>query len=239
MGFFDGWNDTSSVVSRKSHKSHKSSHKRHKREKSSRSRSRSRERRSSKHQRSSSPGLEGLLGEDGNYAQNNASRGSFFGLGNSSTRSFFSVGRSPSYYKRSPRANYMNRAYKKLKRLLRDLVYWAKRHPVKVFMLVIMPLITGGALTALLARFGLRLPANIQRMLGMAAKTAGGTAGGIGLMGSAARMVSGGLGGNSTDDLLGYGEGLHYERRLTEYTDFSGGSSSGGGFFKSIGKFFS
>lgn len=238
MGFFDGWNDTSSVVSRKSHKSHKSSHKRHKREKLSRSRSRSKERRSSK--RSPSPGLESLLGEDSNYAQNNASRGSFFGLGNGSTRSFFSTGRSPSYYKRSPRANYMNRAYKKLKRLLRDLVYWAKRHPVKVFMLVIMPLITGGALTALLARFGLRLPANIQRMLGMAAKTAGGTAGGIGLMGSAARMVSGGLGGNhSTDDLLSYGEGLHYERRLTEYTDFGSSSGGGGGFFKRIGNFFS
>ncbi|KAI0485991.1 hypothetical protein F4859DRAFT_468500 [Xylaria cf. heliscus] len=236
MGFFNSWGgDGASVVSRKSHKSHKSSSHKHKRDKSG-SRSQSRERHSKRHD---SSGLGGLLGEDGNYSKNNASRGSFFNLGNSSTRSFFSMGRSPSYYKRSPRANFMTRAYKKLKRLLRDLVYWAKRHPVKVFMLVIMPLITGGALTALLARFGLRLPAGIQRMLGIAAKTAGG-GGGIGLMGEAVRMATGGRGGNSSLD-HGYGGGLHYEKRRTEYTDYGGSSSSGkgGGFFSGIRNFFS
>lgn len=37
---------------------------------------------------------------------------------------------------------------------------------MKVFMLVIMPLITGGALTTLLAKFGVRLPPNIVRMFG-------------------------------------------------------------------------
>ncbi|KAI0401842.1 hypothetical protein F4802DRAFT_578603 [Xylaria palmicola] len=227
MGFFDSWGDGASVISRKSHKSHKSSsHKHHKRDKS-RSRSASRERRSKRHSSS------GLFGDDSNYAKHNESRGSFFNLGNSSTRSFFSIGRSPSYYKRSPRANFMTRAYKKLKRLLRDLVYWAKRHPVKVFMLVIMPLITGGALTALLARFGLRLPAGIQRMLGLAAKTAGG-GGGIGLMGEAVRMATG-LGGNSSANHTG----LHYEKRRTEFTDFAGGSGGGGGFFSGVGKFFS
>ncbi|RWA09737.1 hypothetical protein EKO27_g5368 [Xylaria grammica] len=228
MGFFDSWGDGASVVSRKSHKSHKSSH-RNKRDKS-RSRSHSRERRSKRH----SSGLEDLLGED--YSKNNASRGSFFNLGNSSTRSFFSTGRSPSYYKRSPRANFMTRAYKKLRRLLRDLMYWAKRHPVKVFMLVIMPLITGGALTALLARFGLRLPATIQRMLGVAAKTAGGT-GTVGLMGEAVRMATG-LGNKSGTD-RGYDGSLHYEKRRTEYSDYSDGGSGGGGFLSGIGKFFS
>ncbi|KAF2972975.1 hypothetical protein GQX73_g647 [Xylaria multiplex] len=231
MGFFDSWGDGASVVSRKSHKSHRSSSHKHKRDKS-RSRSQSRERRSKRH--SSSGGLGDLFGEE--YSKQNASRGSFFGLGNSSSRSLFSSGRSPSYYKRSPRANFMTRAYKKLKRLLRDLLYWAKRHPVKVFMLVIMPLITGGALTALLARFGLRLPATIQRMLGLAAKTAGGT-GTVGLMGEAVRMATG-LGNNSSAD-RGYDAGLHYEKRRTEYTDRSGGSGGGGGFFNGIGKFFS
>ncbi|KAI1365693.1 hypothetical protein F5Y08DRAFT_170451 [Xylaria arbuscula] len=246
MGFFDSWgNDGASVVSRKSHKSHKSSssHK-HKRDKS-RSRSHSRERRHKRRSSSGLGGLGGLLGDDSNYSKHNASQKSFFNLGNSSTRSFFSTGgRSPSYYKRSPRANFMTRAYKKLKRLLRDLVYWAKRHPFKVFMLIIMPLITGGALTALLARFGLRLPAGIQRMLGLAAKTAGGT-GGIGLMGEAVRMATG-LGGNNSsshnnDHGYGYDGGLHYERRETEYTNYSGGggSSGGGGFFSKVGKFFS
>ncbi|KAI0100359.1 hypothetical protein GGR51DRAFT_532664 [Nemania sp. FL0031] len=238
MGFFDGWGDNVSVISRKSHKSHKSSSHKHKRDKS-RSRSHSQERHSKRH---SSSGIGGLFGDEGNYSKHNSSRGSFFNLGNSSTRSFLSMGggRSPSYYKRSPRPNFMTRAYKKLKRLLRDLVYWAKRHPVKVFMLVIMPLITGGALTALLARFGLRLPAGIQRMLGLAAKTAGG-GGGIGLMGEAVRMATG-LGGNSSAN-RDYEADLRYEKRQTEYTDYSGRRGGGGGFFSGIGsgigKFFS
>jgi hypothetical protein len=130
----------------------------------------------------------------------------------------------------------MTRAYKKVKRLLRDLIYWAKRHPMKVFMLVIMPLITGGALTALLARFGLRLPAGIQRMVGLAAKTAGG-GGSIGLMGEAVRMATnlGGNGSASASVERGYDDGLAYERRRTEYT----GSGGGGGILGGIGKFFS
>ena len=41
-----------------------------------------------------------------------------------------------------------------------------KRHPMKVFMLVIMPLITGGALTGLLAKFGVRLPHGLEKMFG-------------------------------------------------------------------------
>ncbi|KAI1172550.1 hypothetical protein F4777DRAFT_511341 [Nemania sp. FL0916] len=231
MGFFDSWGDGASVISRKSHKSHRSSsHKHHKRERSH-SRSHSRPRHSKRH---SSSGLGALFGEDSSYSKHNASRGSFFNLANGSTRSFFSIGRSPSYYKRSPRANFMTRAYKKLKRLLRDLVYWAKRHPMKVFMLVIMPLITGGALTALLARFGLRLPAGINRMLGVAATTAGG-GGSIGLVGEAMRMATSGLGGNAS---AGEGE-YRYEKRQTEYTDYSGRRGGGGGFLSGIGKFFS
>lgn len=46
---------------------------------------------------------------------------------------------------------------------------------MKVFMLVIMPLITGGALTGLLARFGIRLPGGLEKMFG------GGGSGGIGI----------------------------------------------------------
>lgn len=41
-----------------------------------------------------------------------------------------------------------------------------KRHPIKVFMLVIMPLITGGALAALLKKFGIRLPGGLEKMIG-------------------------------------------------------------------------
>lgn len=83
-----------------------------------------------------------------------------------------------------------------MKRLFRDLVHWAKRHPWKVFFLVIMPLITGGFLTALLARFGLRIPPMIERMLSTASKAASGDS--VGLVGDAVRMASGGLGGGSS-----------------------------------------
>jgi hypothetical protein len=71
--------------------------------------------------------------------------------------------------------------YTKLRRLLRDLVYYMKKHPMKVFILVIMPLITGGALTGLLAKFGLRLPGGIEKMFGAAAGS--GVGGGLGGMG--------------------------------------------------------
>ncbi|KAI1333023.1 hypothetical protein F5Y16DRAFT_354599 [Xylariaceae sp. FL0255] len=226
MGFWDGW-DGASVISRKSHKSSS-----HKHRKQSKSRSRSPSRHNKHHSHS---GLGGLFGGDSHYSKHNASRGSFFNLGhNNSTRSFFGIGRSPSYYKRSPRSNFMTRTYKKLKRLLRDLMYWAKRHPMKVFMIVIMPLITGGALTALLARFGLRLPQSLTRMMGIAAKTASGDS--IGLVGEAVRMASG-LGGNGSVSIeRGYDHGLQYERRArTEY----GHGGGGGGFMSGLGKIFS
>lgn len=52
-----------------------------------------------------------------------------------------------------------------------------KKHPMKVFILVVMPLITGGALTGLLAKFGIRLPGGVEKMFGMA----GGSSGGYGV----------------------------------------------------------
>jgi hypothetical protein len=82
----------------------------------------------------------------------------------------FSTGRSSSsYYKRSPRDGYLRKLYSKLRRLLRDLMYYLKKNPVKVFMLVIMPLLTGGALTGLLAKFGIRMPAGLGKMFGSGA----------------------------------------------------------------------
>ncbi|PHH68363.1 hypothetical protein CDD80_7580 [Ophiocordyceps camponoti-rufipedis] len=82
----------------------------------------------------------------------------------------------------------MQRAYRRLRRLLRDLVRYAKRHPWKVFLLVIMPLVTGGALSALLARFGLRMPPHLERLLGIASHAASGD--GIGLVSDAVRFAS-------------------------------------------------
>ncbi|KAK6865208.1 hypothetical protein PG990_005350 [Apiospora arundinis] len=238
MGFFDGW-DGGSVVSRKtSHGSKKSSS--HKSSKKSRSHSPER------HRHSAST-LEGLLGGGSSPKHHTtSSRGSFFGLGNSSSKSFFGgLGRSSSYYKRQPRNNFVQRMYKKLKRLLRDLVYYAKRHPMKVFMLVIMPLITGGALTALLARFGLQLPPGIERMLGIAAKTASGDS--FGLMGEAVRMAGGmGSSGSNSHSTSHYDRGYDGDMRWerTTYQDegwghgWGGDSGWGSGFTSGFSKMF-
>ena len=65
---------------------------------------------------------------------------------------------SSSYYRRRPRDGYIRRLIHQLKRILRDLYGYARRHPIKVFMLVVMPLVTGGALHNVLRQFGIRLP---------------------------------------------------------------------------------
>ncbi|KAI1640007.1 hypothetical protein F4809DRAFT_556132 [Biscogniauxia mediterranea] len=232
MGFWDGL-DSASVISRKSSHSrgHRSSSSLHK---SKKSRSRSPTRPSKHHHRTSS-GLDSIWEAESRASSPRDSAASFFNLGNSSSRSFFSTGRSSSsFYRRSPRSSFLQRTYKKLRRLLRDLVYYAKRHPLKVFVLVVMPLITGGALTALLARFGLRLPPGVERMLGVAARTASGD--GIGLVGEAMRMVSG-AGGSGAGIRVerGRGDGVRWERR-TEYTD---GGDWSGGILEGLNKFFS
>ena len=78
-----------------------------------------------------------------------------------------------SSYKRSPRHGFMARMYSRLRHLLKRLMHFLKTNPVKVIMLVIMPLITGGALGGLLSRFGIRLPASLAGL----AKLAGGGGG--------------------------------------------------------------
>ncbi|KAI1470156.1 uncharacterized protein F4812DRAFT_421674 [Daldinia caldariorum] len=243
MGFFD-WedeDDADSVISSSTRKSHSTTHHR-----SSKSRD------SPRSHRSKRPGS--VYGGDSHYSKHSSSRGSFFGLGNGSTRSFFSLGghSNSSYYKRQPRSSFIQRTLKKLRRLLRDLIYYAKRHPIKVFMLVVMPLITGGALTALLARFGLRLPPTIERMLGVAARAGSGDS--VGLMNEAVRMaggMGGGGGGSGRNDSssladyrahardnYGYGHGdFRWERHREEYRTESHGHDRG--FFGSIRDFFS
>ncbi|KAI1383525.1 uncharacterized protein F4822DRAFT_420903 [Hypoxylon trugodes] len=236
MGSWD-W-DGESVISTSTRRSRSGHHK------TSKSRDSSRSHRSSKRH----SGLASFFGVGGNhshrstsgshYAKNNASKSSLFNLagGNNSTRSFFSFGRSNSYYKRQPRSSFLQRTLKKLKRLLRDLVYYAKRHPLKVFMLVIMPLITGGALTALLARFGLRLPPTIERMLGVAARAGSGDS--TGLMSEAVRMA-GGLGRHESISIERAPHGHHNDYQWERRREYHGESSGSGGFFSGIRDFFS
>ncbi|KAM3543022.1 hypothetical protein ARSEF1564_004083 [Beauveria bassiana] len=200
MPFFpEGFTEGLSIPSSSHHQRRSSS--RHRTSKRRRSRSSSRDR---YRERDRDGGLGGsvisdFFGKDSTYSKHNASRGSFFGLplGNSSRGSFslFGGNSRSSYYKRSPRKGFMQRTYKQLKRLLRDLIHWFKRHPWKVFFMVIMPLVTGGALTALLARFGLRMPPSLERALGMASRAASGD--GFGFVSDAVRMAGGASAGST------------------------------------------
>ncbi|KAH0499386.1 hypothetical protein TgHK011_006586 [Trichoderma gracile] len=189
----DSFGDAVSQTGRSSRHHHAGGTRRHKKRRShspstsrSRSRDRSRDRDRSR-SRSRTRGFFGGDGSGGGHRRSTGSRGSFFGVGGNHSRSSFFGNSRPSYYKRSPREGFVQRCIKQLKRLLRDLQHYAKRHPWKVFFLVILPLVTGGALTALLARFGLRIPPALERMLGVAKRAATGDP--FSAVGDAVRMA--------------------------------------------------
>ncbi|GAD96352.1 hypothetical protein PVAR5_5005 [Paecilomyces variotii No. 5] len=84
----------------------------------------------------------------------------FGGLGhhhNRSTGSFFSS----SSRRARPRSGFIQRMIHSIKRLFRDIYHYARRNPIKVFLLVIVPLLTSGVLAKLLAVVGIRLPSNL------------------------------------------------------------------------------
>jgi hypothetical protein len=87
----------------------------------------------------------------------------------------------------------------KIKRLLSDIMYYARRHPMKVFLMVIMPLLTGGVLPKLLATVGISLPRGLMNNLpgGLGGHSGGGSglggfgaAGGSGLGGSVGGLMT-------------------------------------------------
>ncbi|PCG98941.1 Hypothetical protein PENO1_036380 [Penicillium occitanis (nom. inval.)] len=82
------------------------------------------------------------------------------GSKNRSTSSFFSTS---SYSRKGvrPRSGFIERMIRRIKRLLRDIWSYGRRNPIKVFLFVIVPLITGGVLQKLLAMVGLRLPGGL------------------------------------------------------------------------------
>lgn len=84
----------------------------------------------------------------------------------SNSRGFFGSSKNNHSYGSSSRARPRSGLVAKVKKWLRDLYYYMKKHPMKVFFLVIMPLITGGALTKLLSKVGIRLPPQLERMMG-------------------------------------------------------------------------
>lgn len=78
----------------------------------------------------------------------------------SSTPSVFSSASSSwsSSRRARPRDGFIKRIVAFLRRLFRRLSYYARRHPAKVFFMVLMPLISSGVLVKLLAMIGIRLP---------------------------------------------------------------------------------
>ena len=135
-----------------------------------------------------------------------------FSKGSSSHRSSRSPARSSyshrsgtSYYKRSPRRNLIQRLLHKLKHMFREMYYYARRHPVKVFFLIIMPLITSGALATVAKVAGISLPSFL-----MGKHAAAAAAGGSGYYGSRGYENEGGLAegvGNLVQGMSGGGLG--------------------------------
>ena len=93
-----------------------------------------------------------------------------------------------SYYSRSPRPAFLKRLRKKFRRVTRDIQSYAERHPIQIFTLVILPLISGGYLTNFLAKLGLKLPKFVEKLLGVAAKAGRGDS--IGAVNDAVRLVT-------------------------------------------------
>jgi hypothetical protein len=121
-------------------------------------------------------------GRSGYYARptNSRSNSTFFGGagGNhSSSRGFFSSTGSggSSHYKRRPRDGYISYLVHRLQRLLRELWQYFRRHPVKAFFAVIVPLISaGGAVGGLLKAMGFRIPPGVSSVFGGSTNRGGG-----------------------------------------------------------------
>ena len=64
-----------------------------------------------------------------------------------------------------PRDGYVERLVHQVQRYLRRLYSYARRHPVKLLMML-LPLLTGGALAGILAKFGIRLPRGMENLMG-------------------------------------------------------------------------
>ncbi|KAF2644198.1 hypothetical protein P280DRAFT_393554 [Massarina eburnea CBS 473.64] len=100
---------------------------------------------------------------------------------------------STSRYKRSPREGYMQYLYHKFRYLLHKLWAYARRHPYKVFFMVIMPLVSGGLLHKLARQFGITLPevGGAAAAVGRGGYSGGGYGGGGGYRGSSYRGEGG------------------------------------------------
>ena len=186
----------------------------------------------SKTVRSVAPKTRSTSGRSGYYARpsntnNHRSGGSsFFGgaagssSGNNhhhqSSRGLFSSNGSggSSHYKRRPRDGYITYLVNRLQRLLRDLWQYFRRHPVKAFFAVIVPLISaGGAVGGLIKAMGIRIPPGMGSVFATGGSSRGGGGGYYG---------SRGYGGSSSSGL----------------GSMFGGGGGGGGLMDNAGEIF-
>ncbi|RMZ80661.1 hypothetical protein DV738_g2658, partial [Chaetothyriales sp. CBS 135597] len=72
-----------------------------------------------------------------------------------------------------PRTGFVAR----IRKFLREIFDYLRRNPVKVFFLVIVPLLTSGALQKLFAHIGIRLPRNLEHLIGGEGVPGGGNPG--------------------------------------------------------------
>ncbi|EQL38791.1 hypothetical protein BDFG_00322 [Blastomyces dermatitidis ATCC 26199] len=156
---------------------------------SSRRRSRSRDcystissRHSGSHSRSKSHSSPSLFNLGGHANRSTASAASIFSVGSAA---------SSSSRRAKPRSGFIARTVRKIRRLFRHILRYARSHPLKVFFMVVMPLITGGVLQKLLSVVGVRLPPLLGGGHGAGFRGGNGGVGGGGLGG----MLGGGGGG--------------------------------------------
>ncbi|KAJ5948439.1 hypothetical protein N7454_001746 [Penicillium verhagenii] len=100
------------------------------------------------------------------------------GGGGRSSPSVFSTFSSSSRRAR-PREGFVQRLVRSIKKLFRDIYRYAREHPLKVFMLVVLPLLTSGVLPKLLAMIGIRLPHGVLSALGGGSSNAARGVGGM------------------------------------------------------------
>jgi hypothetical protein len=153
-------------------------------------------------------------GRSGYYARPSNSRsGSHFGGASNhhqTSRGLFSSNGSggSSHYKRRPRDGYITYLVNRLQRLLRDLWAYFRRHPVKAFFAVIVPLISaGGAVGGLIKAMGIRIPPGMGSVFATGSSRGGGgyygSRGYGGSSGSGIGSMFGGGGGGGLMDNAG------------------------------------
>ncbi|MCJ1276850.1 hypothetical protein MMC21_004657 [Puttea exsequens] len=127
------------------------------------------------------------------YSQSHSHRPSSPHRSTSNSKSYYATTSSSSrgHQRAAPRSGYINRLVRQIRHYLRRLYNYARNNPVKLLLLV-LPLLTGGALAGVLAKFGVRLPRGLEGMLG--GRRGGSGIGGMGGMG--------GMGGGGVEGLL-------------------------------------